>query len=104
MSENIVSYTSEELAAQRAQGKSRTDWQRVKTATDADIEAAMKKDPDTEEITDQDWKNATLTVPLQLDTEMMAWLQAQEENYQTHIQRLVREEMRQKSDTYSNEK
>ena len=32
----------------------------------------------------------------------MLWLQAQEENYQTHIQRLVREEMRQKSDTYSN--
>ncbi len=102
MSENIVSYTSEELAAQRAQGESHTDWQRVKTATDADIEAAMETDPDTEEITDRDWENATLTVPLELDIDMMAWLQAQEENYQTHIQRLVREEMRQKSDTYSN--
>ena len=102
MSENIVSYTSEELAAKRSQGESRTDWQRVKTATDADIEAAMETDPDTEEITDRDWENATLTVPLELDMDMMAWLQAQEENYQTHIQHLVREEMRQKSDTYSN--
>ena len=95
MSEKIVSYTSEELAAMRTQGKSLTDWQRVKNATDEDIEAAMAADPDSEEITDEDWHQATLTVPLQLDVEMMTWLEAQEENYQAHIQRLVREEMRQ---------
>ena len=102
MSENIVSYTSKELAAQRAQGKSCTDWQRVKNATDAEIDLAMATDPNAEEINDQDWESAILTVPLELDTEMMSWLQAQEENYQIHIQRLVREEMRQKSDTHSN--
>ena len=97
MSENIVSYTSEELAAMRARGESGTDWQRVKTSTDADIEAAMAADPDSEEITDEDWQHARLTVPLELEPEMMAWLQAQSENYQDHIQRLVREEMQQKS-------
>ncbi len=96
MSEKIVSYTSEELAAMRERGESRTDWQRVKAMTDAEIEAAIAADPDAEEITDEDWQHATMTVPLQLDAEMMTWLQAQGEDYQAHIHRLVREEMRQK--------
>ena len=97
MSEKIVSYTSEELATMRSRGESGTDWQRVKTLTDADIEAAMAADPDSEEITEEDWQNARLTVPLELEPEMMAWLQAQSENYQDHIQRLVRQEMQQKA-------
>lgn len=71
MPENIVSYTSEELAAMRARGESRTDWQRVKAATDTDIEAAVVADPDVEEITEEDWKHVTVTIPLQLDAEMM---------------------------------
>ncbi len=97
MSEKIVSYTSEELAAMRSRGESGTDWQRVKTLTEADIEAAMAADPDSEEITEEDWQHARLTVPLELEPEMMAWLQAQSENYQDYIQRLVRQEMQQKA-------
>ena len=54
MSENIVSYTSEELAVMRKQGESKTNWQRVKASTDEDIEAAMAADPDNEAITDKD--------------------------------------------------
>jgi len=96
MPENIVSYTSEELVAMEVRGESRTDWQRVKAATDADIEAAMAGDPDEEEITDEDWKRVTMTIPVQLDAEMMTWLKSQGEDYQAHIQRLVREEMQQK--------
>ena len=97
MSEKTVSYTSEELAAMRSRGESGTDWQRVKTLTEADIEAAMAADPDSEEITEEDWQHARLTVPLELEPEMMAWLQAQSENYQDYIQRLVRQEMQQKA-------
>ncbi|WP_250126690.1 hypothetical protein [Chroococcidiopsis sp. CCMEE 29] len=82
MPENIVSYTSKELAAMEAQGESRTDWQRVKAMTDAEIEAAIAADPDAEEITDEEWQRVTLTIPVQLDAEMMAWLQAQGEDCQ----------------------
>jgi uncharacterized protein (DUF4415 family) len=96
MPDNIVSYTSEELAAMRARGESRTDWQRVKAMTDAEVEAAIAADPDAEEITDEDWKHVTMTIPVQLDAEMMTWLKSQGEDYQAHIQRLVREEMQQK--------
>ena len=96
MPENIVSYTSEELAAMEARGESRTDWQRVKAMTDADIDAAIASDPDAEEITEEDWQHVTMTVPVQLDAEMMTWLKSQGEDYQVHIQRLVREEMQQK--------
>jgi hypothetical protein len=48
MPDKIVSYTSEELAAMEARGESRTDWQRVKAMTDAEIEAAIAADPDAE--------------------------------------------------------
>lgn len=96
MPENIVSYTSEELAAMEARGESRTDWQRVKAMTDADIDAAIASDPDAEEITEEDWQHVTMTIPVQLDAEMMTWLKSQGEDYQVHIQRLVREEMQQK--------
>jgi len=41
---DIVSYTSEELAAMRGARESRTDWQRVKAMTDADIETAIAED------------------------------------------------------------
>ena len=34
MSENIVSYTSEELAEKRLRGESLTGWQQVMNATD----------------------------------------------------------------------
>ena len=71
MSEKIVSYTSEELAAMRSWGESGTDWQRVTTSTDADIEAAIAADPESEEITEEDWQRARLTVPLELEPEMM---------------------------------
>ena len=57
MPENIVSYTSEELAAMEARGESRTDWQRVKTMTDTEIDAAIASDPDAEEIMDEDWQH-----------------------------------------------
>ncbi len=98
MSENIiVSYTSEELAGKRKRGESLTDWQRVISTTDQDIEDAIAADPDAEEITDEDWEHAEFVVSLRLDKELMAWLQSQEENFQDHIQRLVREEMQQKS-------
>ena len=93
MSENIVSYTSKELALMQKQGKSQTDWQRVITTKDEDIEAAIKADPDGEEISDEDWESAKLIVPLELAPEMMSWLQAHSENYQVHIQRLIREAM-----------
>lgn len=96
MSENIVSYTSEEIAEKRSRGENLTDWQRVKSATDQEIDQAIAEDPDAEEITDEDWQHGEFVVSLRLNTELMAWLQSQEENFQEHIQRLVREEMRQK--------
>lgn len=100
MPENIVSYTSEELAAMEVRGESRTDWQRVKAMTDAEIDAAIASDPDAEEITDEDWERVTMTVPVQLDAEMMTWLKSQGEDYQAHIQRLVRQEMQRKRGSY----
>ncbi len=97
MSENIVSYTSEELAEKRLRGESLTDWQRVTNATDRELEEAIAADPDAEEITDEDWENGEFVVSLRLNTELMAWLQSQEESYQDHIQRLIHEAMQQKS-------
>ncbi len=43
--ENIVSYTSEEVAAMRARGESLTDWARVDAKTDEEIAADTTSDP-----------------------------------------------------------
>ena len=58
---------------------------------------AIAADSDAEEITDEDWENGEFVVSLRLNRELMAWLQSQEESYQDHIQRLIREAMQQKS-------
>lgn len=57
--ENIVSYTSEELAKM----PSDTDWNRVNAMTDEEIERNALEDPDAPPITEEQWKNAVLVVP-----------------------------------------
>lgn len=95
MSSKIVRYSLDELIAMQRAGNTETDWQRVKNMTDEEIDAAIASDPDAEEITDEEWENAVFTVPLVLDADIMQWLHSQGEDYQTHINHLLRREMQQ---------
>jgi len=85
-SENIKSYTAEELAAKRAAGKGRTDHDM------SDEEAGRRRATDAEAPRPYPGWNDTITVglpepkkqiTLRLDAEVLQWFRAQGKGYQT---------------------
>jgi uncharacterized protein (DUF4415 family) len=95
--ENIVRYTVEEVEAMVARGESQTDWARVDALTDAEIEAAMRDDPDWKDLMDVDWSKAELVVPdkkkaisIRLDADIVDFFQATGSGYQTRINAVLR--------------
>lgn len=50
----IVRYTSKELEAMLARGESRTDWERVRNMTEAEVERNARADPDAPPLTDKE--------------------------------------------------
>jgi len=100
--ERIVRYTLAEIREKRASGelKSETDWARVDALTDADIEAAMRADPDWQHDLDPDWENAVLVVPpsktpisIRLDDDVLAFFRADGAGYQKRINAVLRSYM-----------
>lgn len=92
--ENITRVTR----ARRAQGeKSRSDWARVDAMTDAEIERAMRDDPDWQDFVDIDWSKAEIVVPqkkkaisIRLDEDIVDFFQASGKGYQTRINAVLR--------------
>jgi uncharacterized protein (DUF4415 family) len=84
------------VAAERAQ----TDWARVDALTDADIEAAVRDDPDAAPILDADWfASATLVMPqpkkqisIRLDRDVLEHFRRYPK-YQTRINAILRAAM-----------
>lgn len=94
---NIVTTSLEETLERLKRGESRTDWARVDAMTDADIEAAMRDDPDWEEFKDIDWSNATIVYPqpknpvsIRLDSDVLDFFKATGKGYQTRINAVLR--------------
>jgi uncharacterized protein (DUF4415 family) len=95
--QNIVSYTLDEIREKLARGESRTDWERVDALTDADIEAAMRDDPDWKDFIDFDWSNAVAVYPqpkhavsIRLDSDVLDFFKASGKGYQTRINAVLR--------------
>lgn len=100
--ETVVRYSIEELRSKRAAGEltGKTDWARVDALTDADIEAAMRSDPDWQQDLDPDWDNAVLVVPpsktpisIRLDDDVLAFFKAGGPGYQKRINAVLRSYM-----------
>lgn len=99
--ELIVRYTIEEIREKRASGelKSETDWARVDAMTDADIEAAMRADPDWQHDLDPDWANAVampaakIAISIRLDDDVLAFFKAAGPGYQKRINAVLRSYM-----------
>lgn len=100
--ERIVRYTLAEIREKRASGelKGSTDWARVDAMTDADIEAAMRADPDWQHDLDPDWDNAVLVLPsakipisIRLDDDVLAFFKAGGAGYQKRINAVLRSYM-----------
>jgi uncharacterized protein (DUF4415 family) len=61
----IVSYTAEELAAIRARGEDKTDWERVDAKTEAELAADMASDEAWKGVP-HDWVSQAATADLAL--------------------------------------
>ena len=76
----------------------RTDWARVDALTDAEIDEAIRADPDAAPTLDEDWfRNAELVGPegkeqvsLRLDRDVVAWFRRQGRGYQTRMNAVLR--------------
>ena len=95
-SEQIVSYTAEEIDEMLARGESQTDWERVRNMTDEEAEAAI----DHEEEGEFDWDAAYVGSPsakkqitVRFDTDMIEWFKKQGPGYQTRMNQVLRSYM-----------
>jgi uncharacterized protein (DUF4415 family) len=78
--------------------RDKTDWARVDSLTDQDIQQAVKDDPDAAPILDDEWfRHARLVMPerkllisLRLDREVVDWFKRQGARYQTRINAVLK--------------
>jgi uncharacterized protein (DUF4415 family) len=85
----------------RRRGK--TDWAKVATLTDAEIEAAIAKDPAWADFDDADWSEAVLVMPpkkkaisIRVDEDVLDFFRREGAGYQRRINAVLRSYMRQK--------
>jgi uncharacterized protein (DUF4415 family) len=90
-SENIVTYTADELKAMQAAGETRSDWAKAAAQPLPD-----GSDPD-DAMEEIDWATTELPVrrrkahaSLRLDADMLDWFKAQGRGYQTKINAILR--------------
>jgi uncharacterized protein (DUF4415 family) len=92
---NIVRYSAEELAAMIARGEDRTDWDKVKRTTSAEIEAQAKVDGD---LAAEGWQQTAIMglppkkepVNLRIDSDVLDWFRQSGKGYQTRINNVLR--------------
>ena len=78
--------------------KDRTDWERVRSLTDEDIEAAVAADSDAAPIMDEAWwREARLVeaepkvhLSIRLDRDLVEWFKGQGPRYQSRINAVLR--------------
>jgi len=93
---NILRYTSDELAAKRTRGESRTDWAKAASTTKTELEASIAADPD-EAGMEMDWGNASIEMPapkallnMRVDQDVLAFFKQTGRGYQTRINAVLR--------------
>ncbi len=83
--------------------KSQTDWKRLDTITDEEIDASIANDPDWEEFKDLDWDKAVLVIPpkkkpisIRVDEDVLDYFKAEGAGYQRRMNAVLRSYMEQK--------
>lgn len=85
------------IVSRYAPRKGKTDWARVDALTDADIEAAMAKDPAWADYKDIHWSKAVLVAPpkkkaisIRVDEDVLDYFKKQGGGYQRRINAVLR--------------
>jgi uncharacterized protein (DUF4415 family) len=94
--ERIVRYSAEEVAAMIARGEDKTDWQRVKTMPQEEVERLADEEDGP---LPEGWESAIVLdglpprkrdVHIRLDADVLDWFRAQGKGYQTRINAVLR--------------
>jgi len=83
--------------------RGKTDWKKVARLTDAEIEAAMARDPAWADFDEADWSEAVLVIPpgkkaisIRVDQDVLDFLKKQGSGYQRRMNAVLRSYMEQK--------
>lgn len=83
--------------------RSRTDWDYLDRVTDAEIEAAMARDPAWADLKDVDWSEAVLVIPpkkkaisIRVDEDVLDYFKKEGAGYQRRMNAVLRSFMQQK--------
>jgi uncharacterized protein (DUF4415 family) len=83
--------------------RSRTDWDYLDRVTDAEIEAAMARDPAWADFKDVDWSEAVLVIPpkkkaisIRVDEDVLDYFKKEGAGYQRRMNAVLRSYMQQK--------
>ncbi len=93
--ERIVRYSAEEIAAKIAAGGDKTDWQRVRSMPQAEVERLADED---EGPLPEGWEQTIMLglpprkqdVHIRLDADILDWFRAHGKGYQTRINAVLR--------------
>jgi uncharacterized protein (DUF4415 family) len=87
---------NDDISGGTSKREPKTDWDRVRHMTDADVHAAVARDPDVRPTDEAFWKEAHVVMPkrkevvtIRLDADLLAWLR-RERGYQTRINAVLR--------------
>jgi uncharacterized protein (DUF4415 family) len=87
---------NDDISGGTSKREPKTDWDRVRRMTDADVHAAVARDPAVRPMDEAFWKDAHVVMPkrkeavtIRLDADLLAWLR-RERGYQTRINAVLR--------------
>ena len=93
--ERTVRYTAEELAEKRQRGETLSDWERVRSMTEEELEASI----DHEQEGEFDWETLYVGMPptiakkqltVRFDQDVVDWFREQGPGYQTRMNAVLR--------------
>jgi len=93
--ERIVRYSAEQIARKIARGEDRTDWKRVRSMTDAQVDRLADEE---EGPLARGWEEGVVLglpvakkdIHIRLDADVLVWFKATGRGYQTRINRVLR--------------
>jgi uncharacterized protein (DUF4415 family) len=98
---DIRRYSARDLRARRAAGESRSNFDRVRRKSEAELERDIATDDDFKGVSDDWYKDAAAVVPapkkllsLRIDNDVVDWFKRQGPGYQTRMNAVLRAFMR----------
>jgi uncharacterized protein (DUF4415 family) len=93
---DTVRLTSKEIKAKLARGEDRTDWAKIESMSEAELEASIAADPGDLK-GEPDWTQAVIGVParkehinIRVDHDVLEWFRAQGKGYQTMMNNVLK--------------